>query len=306
MALLLDFAVIPSERFGVVVLTNAGDAFDMTLSIMSLLLGEAEVVERIVPNNLPSASAVEGNFVMGRSMQADRNLLSGFTNAFPAMLNTVTAVDDNTIIFNSFIFGEATYQQTAPYVFEIVSHEGHDILSLGMHTLRFEMENGYPVRIHIGMGMDFIYVSEVDAIAFALFAVFGAISIGFLIIASIVTLIIFLMNRKKEDEITPFRKYSRYFIYAASALAIHVSVMVIRYFSGFLGGSLSRVGTAPHIWINYILAIATVALFAFAMIHRRKERKTLKRKSKVFFAFAWNLWLLLLFVMFELNFFILI
>jgi len=301
-----DFAVAPEERFGVVVLSNAGAAFELTLSVMSLLLGEPETAERAIPSNLPDANTVEGMFVMGRAKQSDDNLLAFWQNAIPAFAHSVTAIDENTIELNTALFGSAIYRQVEPYVFEITLEDELPVMHFLLHTLSFDMYDGTPVQIRAGSGMDFIYADEVDVIASLMILVLGVICILFFLILPIVFFIGFLVNRKKEIEKTDFRKFSRFFIYASSLLSLHAVIIFVRFISGFLGGTLSRSGMMPHIWITYLLTALTVGLFVLAMYHRRKEKATLRRRTKVFFAITWNIWLVILFAMFDWNFFVLL
>ena len=84
-----NLVVVPEERFGFVVLTNAASETDIVYGITSLLLGEPE---KVVPSaNLPNASEVTGSFTMARRVE------SNITELFTFSVISITATDDNSI-----------------------------------------------------------------------------------------------------------------------------------------------------------------------------------------------------------------
>jgi len=87
-----NFAIVPEERFGWVVLTNMNDEFDIRFGLTELLIGTP--FDHAVPlsDNLPNASTVEGRFVPLRRFEGT---LFEFQSYFG--LSRITAIDENII-----------------------------------------------------------------------------------------------------------------------------------------------------------------------------------------------------------------
>ncbi len=61
-----NMVIVPEERFGVIVLTNASGEMALTYGLMDLLIGKSETQLEASKIDLPSSKEVEGMYISAR------------------------------------------------------------------------------------------------------------------------------------------------------------------------------------------------------------------------------------------------
>jgi len=295
-----SFVVVPEMRFGFVLLTNVDSETELNIDLANLLLGNTmDEVPTVASDNLPNAETVAGHFLLSNKIEG--NLLE-FINYFEMF--TVNALDENTIELLTPRNGSAVFRQVEPYVFHMVSVDGSfPPLHFLMSELRFQMEDGSPVQIHIGNGFDLVSLPTGRTIPFLITSLALVIlSVAFFLVTPIVLVVAFLKNRKKQTVRTLFDHFTTGFLLSGTLFALNFFVLFIRY-----GANPYRSVTeiAPHIWFNYIAVALSILLFSGTIwTWRKTEQITTKRK--VFFIVTTVLATLFIFVLHNWNFFTLL
>ena len=254
---------VPEEQFGLVMLTNTSNETDILYGLSNLLIGNKPLEQPDSGQEMPDAHDLAGNYV---PMRRYEKTLMEFSN-YLSVAN-VQAIDNNTLRLNmSTISGE--YVQTAPYVFEATENSDPIIRSV-LSKLTFKMENGVPVQIMVGKGMDLsAFPSHRSPVNLILSIIILAVSVLFFLITPIV-LIISAVRRKKKNVVIS-RKFSRIrtgLTLCGTALLINNAVLIlsvmsnpfIRYSQVFIFGI-----------INYLIAAASVAALILGIINFRKQ-----------------------------------
>ena len=299
------FNVVPETRFGFVVLANTAgainpiEASDIRFDIEALLLGQ-DVVTPPTIENLPNATEVEGIFARGRSMDGTFLEFLDFLMVPPVRIR---AVDYNNIELTMGIFGTSSYQQVAPHAFVRTSSDNTILPAALGDELYFRMEDGEVVQLHIGNGNDFLprasFRSDVDLISSLVMIVVTA---SFFLVMPIVLLISRLRNRKKGVKPTRFSWLSSGLILSGTLLVLNNLISLAR----ILVINMFRTSAemAPHIWINYFLTGLIAMFFIGSLVSFRGE--VLPMKRKIFYAVTVVLALVLVFVLYNWNFFVLL
>ena len=275
-----NFVVVPETRFGFVVSVNGND--DIVAGVTKLLLGNTPLNPQ--PGNKPSTVLVEGSYQLAQGLFKSNFLKM---NNYFTPRDTVTAIDSYTIELKTGMYGPAKYQQVEPFVYQITSWE-HPGMAVYFSTLRFKIEDGRPVQIHVGDGKDFVYLPQ-NPISFVAIAG-AAVSILYLLISPLVLLIAFFVNRKKDIPRTRFNLLGNCFLLSGTLLVLNNVTLAFITNAGF------------HVWLNYIIAAASVSFFIASFLTLRKEE--IKKKRKVIFIVTSVLNAVMLFVLASANFFL--
>ena len=287
------FAVVPEERFGFAIITNAAPltAMDSVFGMMDLLLGDNMGWARPVENDLPNAANVEGRYIPMRRVAS--NFLE-FT-AYMSMFN-ITAIDENTIVLDAGGFGAATYRQVEPYLFKIVSSDSM-YMNMGFGALRFEMKDGVPAQVYVGNGSDLSPLPDNRTMPFLMASVaITIVSIMFFFIMPFILLVVFLRNRKKGIARTRFNALNKAFIFSGTLIALNNLIFVGRFLINPFRSSFEM---ALHVWINYGLIAMSAGLFIYSLALLKKKGASMKSKvlfvvtsvfmiSFVFILSSWN------------------
>lgn len=292
------FAVVPEERFGFVVITNAAPftAMDSVFGIMDLLLGDNMKHVQPTTDNLPNASAVEGYYIPMRRIESNFLEFAAYMSLFK-----VTAVDENTITLHAGDYGTATYKQVEPYFFKIISSDSL-YMNMGFGALRFRMENGIPIQVHVGNGSDLSPLPPNRTIAFLVTHMIIIVSnILFFLTMPLIILIDFLRNRKKEINCTQFSILNKGLIISGTVLILNNLIFIGRF---IINPFRTAAEMVPHIWINYVSAGLSALLFILLLLYRR--RKGTKTQSKVLYIAAISFLALFFYILHNWNFFVLL
>jgi hypothetical protein len=132
--------IVPEERFGVIVLTNASNEMDISAGLTEALIGRRDKSVAIGVGDLPSAKEVEGTYISARRMHRGFLELYGYLS-----LLKVKVLEPNKIQLS--MAGQvSTLVQTSPYVFERVDADGA-IFKYHFGTVYFEMSDGKVMRM---------------------------------------------------------------------------------------------------------------------------------------------------------------
>ena len=269
-----DFVIVPSERFGVVILNNSTRSRAIFTKITNLLIGRGEDVLTPPPANLPHASRVEGNFK--RLRRAEGSILE-FNNY--DLMNSdirVRAIDENTI---TMVMGGRTrrYQQVEPYVFrQILSDTTISQGRGGLSELRFKMENGRPVAISKTGATDATIQTFRQKMSTLIgSAIIAGLCALFFLLMPIILLIRFFI-RKTKTKATLFHYLSNGLLMVGTLLSISAGILVL--IARDHGSRLNSNTIAPFIWTNYLLLIFAAILFVASLITLAKHQVAFRRK----------------------------
>jgi len=293
-----EFAIVPTERFGIVLLSNATGGGVFNGKIVDLLIGTNVDDVTSLTDILPDASSVAGTYV--RLNRNEGNILEPFNALFFHTNIQISAIDVNTI---SVVFGgeTLTYKQVEPYVFRVMPAEtalAHN-LSRMFYRLYFTIEDGQPV----GVSISSIESATIETFSQSMAAFIGGISIllvgaTFFLIMSIAVLIGFL--RRKDKKISRFNLLSNGLLVCGMLFVINFILLETRLImaSSFIQTRM----TIPHVLINYILLAMSAVLFVISIMISKKE--TVASKRKILHIFTVAFLTLLIIVLWHWNYFV--
>ncbi|MCL2572997.1 MAG: beta-lactamase family protein [Defluviitaleaceae bacterium] len=267
-----NMVFVPETRFSFVVLTNAGGETDVVYGITSLLMGARDMPQPTA--NLPHASAVEGSFAMSRRTE------SNVTGLFNFSILNVTAQDENSISITFGPFGALYFQQVEPYVFRSTSTDEADFLSIMVNEIRFRMEEGQPVQVHVGNGLDFTLLPEGRGLVAFVGGIAGmGIGALFFLIMPIILLISFFAGKKKGIvvEHTHFGLASNTFLLSGTLIVVNNLLFGLHMLIDFWRAA-TVAALVPHIWANIIIAGLAVVLFVASLLTLRGTKIRTRRK----------------------------
>ena len=286
-----EFAIVPSERFGVVILSNAAGGALFNERVLDLLIGNSRDAIPPPAGDLPDAGSVAGNYVMLRRHEG--NILEPLNFMFGANFS-VEAIDENTIAVEAMGM-TITYQQVEPYIFRVTSPGAPARM---IYELRFIMENGNPVGISMSGPMDAtIETFRQSMTALLGGAVMAAVSILFFLIAPLVVFIGFL--RKQEKSTSLFHHLSNGLLLSGTLLTLNTLVLFVRI--GATAPSIQAAQVVPHVWINYILLALTGIFLAVSLVFFPKD--AIRPRRKVLYIATIVFTALFTFVLWNWNFF---
>lgn len=145
-----QFNIVPEERFGVIILTNASNEMEITSGLTELLIGKRDKTVSVSTDNLPSTHMVEGTYISARRMHY------GFLQLYNYLqLLHVKAIDNNMIELK--LAGQTSQLvQTHPYLYERVEANG-SIFAHHFGTVYFHLADEGSVQ---KMSGDFLPVSN--------------------------------------------------------------------------------------------------------------------------------------------------
>ena len=287
-----NFAVVPSQRFGFVVLTNVASEPSLIWGIQDLLLGSSPISP--AAGSLPSASSVEGNFVTARRTEGT---LLEFLPYF--MMNRIRAVGENTIRLSLGPYS-ATYRQVAPYVYRLVSFDAPGGVGMMAYEIHFRMDGGRPVLLALGNGFDLTPLPRGRGMP-VLIGSLAATAIGmvFFLVMPVVLLIMFL--RKKDKAIARFNFFSNGLMLCGTLAALNLGLFGLR--GGVINNFRTFAELAPHVWANYALLALSVPLLVASVVFLIREHARVSARREVLFSVTVSLLALMFVVLRDWNFF---
>jgi len=289
-----QFAVVPEERFGIVILTNAYLEMNILFGLQDLILGN-QIDEATVPDiELPSTSEVEGKYV---PMERQEGNFVDFAKYIS--LYEIKSEGPNKITMNIGPY-EGTYLQTEPYHYEIIEDK-IPLFRNAYPVLRFRIEDDDVKQIIVGNGMDLSSLPSGRTVPFLTGSIIILIvNILFFTILPIILLISLIKGRKKK--LDSFNKRYKLYYYL---LVLFGTVTIINNLIPPAKIMISTFHTftamKPHIILNYPLFLGTLVTLILSTKYLYKARVSNKTKL---LHFATIVLLVLLFVLlFHWNFF---
>ena len=294
------FVFVPDERFAVVVQSNADGGIWFNEKVIDLLIGGNLDAEIISPTGLPDARNIAGSFSGLR-----RN--AGFAHpVFNLVMGThfsVDALDKNTIAL-SFAFAPEPliFRQIAPYTFRRLPTE--QVPDRLLTEITFVIENGNVAGFHtLGIPADATTATFGQTATFFFgTAIILVLSVLFFLIAPIVLLISFLRSRKKKPARIPFHRAGNLFLLSGTLLSLNTLIASLHLMFGAVTQSFSSSPINPHVWANYIFALALGVTFIWSILLIKRDK--LSRKRYVLFALTALFAVLLILIMVTWGFFI--
>jgi len=292
-----NLAFVPETGFGVVALANSGEA-TVELSVVNLLLGSQEDVQP-GSGTLPDVAQFEGQFINARHSYGRFTSLLDYLGQ-----TTVTQLDEN-IIQMSMLggFAEATFVQVEPYVFHLMETTHPIVNTFTGGEIQFITEDGQVTQIEFSNPFNLIPVPRTATSITMSMTVVG-ISALFFLIAPLVSLVVFLRNKKKGIASNRFQKLNRVLLLCGTALTINNLVMLIRLL--VINPFRTAAEMNPHIFLNYALAGAAAIVLVFSLLTLRHKEGKATTKQSIFFAITALLVLSLLFVLQSWHFFVIL
>ena len=251
------FAVVPEQRFGFVVHTNAsfGTALPLVVDMQELLIGVKQV--EVMYDNLPSTGVVEGSFVLANRHD---NFLLEFIDY--TSLAVVTAVDEETIHMAMTFMGapvSATYIQVAPYTYQLVV--GTPFMRFLYSELRFVVEEGVPTKIIVPNGFDITALPpgrEIPILIGSLVIVI--LNLFFFLSLPIFLSVGFLIRKVKKEEVSNkrFQLASNGFFGCGILFVLNHLIFLMR-IERYVWRATSEI--MVHVWVNYVLLGFTILYF---------------------------------------------
>ncbi len=276
-----QFAIVPEERFGIVILTNAYLEMDILFGLQDLLLGRDLTDIKVPDEALPSSNQVVGKYV-----PMERQVGNFLDFAKYLGLYEVKPAGENKITMNIGAY-RGTYLQTGPYYYEVID-DNIPLFRNIYPVLKFDVENDVVTQIVVGNGMDLSPLPQGRTMPF-LIGSFSLLLINvlFFFITPLVLLIAAVRRRKTTMEhasMEPEKK--RFYIYQL-VLALFGTVIIINNLIPVAKIMTSSFRTAaemkPFILLNYPLLIGMIVAAIFnAKIVKQMDAATKKEKALYF------------------------
>lgn len=283
-----QFAIVPEEGFGFVILTNAYQEMNLMFGLQDLLLGKDRSSVAVPDINLPSSSDVAGHYV---PMQRQEGNFVDFAKYIS--LYKIEALDTNKITMSLGPYN-ATYLQTKPYTYELI-HDNLPLFRNAYSLLKFRVEDGSVKQILVGHGLDLSALPQGRTMPFLIGSMVVLLtSILFFFVAPLVLLIVALKNRKKGLDVyrKRFNRYHSLLVLAGTMTLINnltpSAMIMINNFRTFAE-------VKPYIIFNYPLLLIT---FILSILSLKSMKKTCLTKTRTIMYVMTLIMLVLLFATF--------
>ncbi|HSP48237.1 MAG TPA: serine hydrolase, partial [Clostridiaceae bacterium] len=262
--------IVPEERFGVIVLTNAASEIPITSGLTEALLGKKEPAEPVPGDGLPDASEVDGTYVPARRMHSGFLELYGFFS----MLE-VQALDPSRIEIR--MAGQsATMVQTSPYMFERLEAQG-TIFEHHFSKVYFDVRDGVVQRL----SGDFLPLPPGRSTTWLATSLFVAEAGTAYFLGAFISLFIGRLYRemsrkKRRYEAQPLRILLVALVICGLLLILNNGLLAVRMLTNnYRSFEEMRI----HILLNYPLA--TAAILISAVFVRKWKKAELSRVQRV-------------------------
>ena len=256
-----QFVIVPEEQFGLVVLTNTGKEMDILFGLQALLVGN-RTPQQPDAQDMPNAREVEGSYVgLRRPEKTPMEFVSYLT------LTSIQAVDSNTIRLRmAGISGE--YVQTEPYIFEITENSA-PILRAAYNRLAFKMENGAPVQILLGKGLDMSALPANRTLFHLIISVIIFVVALLLFTISPVVLIATAIKQKKKGIIPgkSFMQVPAGLTFCGTALLLNNVILLL---SMMANPMIKASQTVPFGILNYLIVTAGAVALVLRGVNWKK------------------------------------
>lgn len=288
-----NMVIVPKERFGVIVLTNAAAEMELTYGIMSLLLGKPDNLD-IGSDNLPSPSEVEGRYIAARQAISSYTELLGFL-----MPLKVKATGENEIQMS--VYGmKGTYKQVSPYYYVLTYRE--NALLDNFPKLYFVMDDNKVKRITNGQISDYLPLKGDRQFPFLFISLMIAIvGLLYFVISPFVLVIIWIRNRKKLVITKEIIREKRLFWLSSLSGTLLILNNVILLVRSLISSSLVFDELKLHLYLNWVILIVSIIFIVLDLMNWKSIALT--KKQKFIRIITFSLIVLLLAILWNWHFF---
>ncbi|QUH25225.1 serine hydrolase domain-containing protein [Serpentinicella alkaliphila] len=289
-----QFAVVPEERFGIVILTNAYLEMNILFGLQDLLLGKDYSDIKVPNEELPSSKKVTGRYI---PVDRQEGNFVAFTEYFN--LYTVKATDQNTIMMNIGPYN-GTYLQTKPYYYELIDDNIPFFRNM-YHVIRFKIENDAVKHVFVGNGVDLSPLPTGRTMPFLISSlIILLVNILFFIIAPAV-LIITIIKDKNKGFHQGNKRFNLYFLVLVLLGLVTLTNNLIPTYKIMISSFRTFAEMKPHILLNFPLLIATITVAVLSFISVRKA--SISRGFKALYLISIVLLISLFSLLFHWNYF---
>lgn len=291
-----NFVVVPEEKLGIVVLTNAEIEQGITSGVIDLLLQD-KAKEMLTPSsNLPLSSEVAGHYVLsGNTFSTIQEIMT-----YLGLIKLEAKGEHDLILTVMGMSGE--YKQTSPYVFMLDKTNDPSIHKLAPY-LYAEMSDGKVVRLSKGKATDVLPLEPSRSVPVLItYLVIASITIVFFLIAPLVMLIRWFLRKRKgiSSSSTAKRLFAAAMV-CGTALVLNVMFLLLNVISN---QNVTANQMNVEIKMNWILAALAVLLLVMSILKGRQHPQS--KGQKIFQTAAAILLILFVFLLADWNFFHLI
>jgi len=261
-----QFAIVPKERFGIVILTNAKAEMNILFGLQDLLIGKKNKEITSTSTKLPSSFEVIGKYV---PMEREEGNFLDFAKYLS--LYSVEATGTNKI---SMKFGpyKGNYIQTKPYYYEL-RDDTFPMFTNAFSILQFKLENGKATHIIVGHGMDLSALPQGKTMPFLIGNISLLLcSILFFIIAPIIAIVKVLKNRKKllNSQNKHFDLSNLILLLCGTATIFNNMICLVRIL--IINNFRTFAEMKVHILLNYALLAATIISIIISFVFLRRGK----------------------------------
>ncbi|MBP1995519.1 serine hydrolase domain-containing protein [Paenibacillus eucommiae] len=288
-----NFVVVPEEKLGIVVLTNAEVEQEITSGIIDLLIqSKTQEVEPTV-KDLPNSKDVAGHYVLSGSNYSTIQEVMSYLG-----LIKIEAKGEHDLSLT--VMGmSGDYKQTSPNVYKM-DKTGHPAIQKIAPILYAEKSEGKVIRLSKGKATDVLPLKRSRSFPLLIiYLIVAVIAIAFFLLTPVVLLIRWLLRKRKG--ITTSSTANRLFaalIVFGTALVLNVLFML---WSFVINQSETAVQLNIGVLVNWVLAILAILLLVVSSQKSREAPQS--RGQKWFRLVTTEILLSFLFILYDWNFF---
>lgn len=291
-----EFAIVPDEQLGVVVLTNAEIEQHITTGVLDLLLGDKETL--MIPSISPlmQSSEVAGHYVLsGNTYSTLQEFMS-----YLGIIKLEAKGEYNLVLTAMGMTGE--YKQIRPHLYKLETTDSEMIQKIAP-TLYAEVTNGKVTRLSKGIAVDLLPVKLSRSVPFLIaYAIAALTAVLFFLVTPIWLLVrYYLQKRRGTRASSTANRLFAAFVVCGTAMVLNVLFLMLNVlmYQHETPGLLNL-----GIILNWIFAIFSVLLLATSILKNKSD--TLSRGQKLFRVVTVMIQFSFVAVLIEWNFFHLI
>ncbi|GIP20709.1 serine hydrolase [Paenibacillus sp. J22TS3] len=261
-----NFAVVPDEQLGIVVLTNAEVEQSLTSGVIDLLTKTPKPETTASGENLQKSSEVAGSYVIAQNTFSTIQEFMSYLG-----LVKLEAKGEHDLVINVMgLSGE--YTQVAPQVYRLNLGAEPRLQKLAPE-LYAEMQNGKVVRLSKGRATDIVPLGSGRAVpALLAYAAIAVTDMLFFLIAPLVLLVRwFLRKRKGRGSSSPVERLIQGVILCGSIIVINVLILLANV---MFNQDVTAAQLNTGIVINWILAVLADLLLVYSVYIGRKSAQS--------------------------------
>jgi CubicO group peptidase (beta-lactamase class C family) len=258
-----NFAVVPEERLGIVVLTNMEGEKNIVPGLIYKLIQRAGEEPPIPAAKLKPSRDAAGKYVLSR------NTLSTFQKVM-GYLTRISVKPEGEFDFAVSVMGATgRYIQLKPDLYKLQSIENKSLKMAAPYLFINRDEHGRVFSLSGGQGMDMLKQTDFSGVVLPISAAMAGITLGFFIIAPLVLLVRWFIRKKRGGN--P-RAAARYWIGIVVGSGTAMSGVTLFMLAAMVGNPFAEVALFNRcIWLLYAFGLTGLICAAFAFHAGRKQ-----------------------------------